>query len=178
MPSCQLRIKSVVIYLLCLFFALSLPLLLWGCDTKSVDYSDLELVKGKYVHEDELFCGKVVLRNEDGNKSVESLIDQGIVLHSDYFGLIEDSLSSADYIPVSSQLKEKEVYRIQLVRYQEAGGDPIYFIDVICKSSLTGFDSFKKKVLSIPEVKKYKINSIVFKPGEIEESFHKIELGN
>lgn len=161
-----------------LFFVLSFSLLLGSCVTKSVDYSDLELVEGKYVKEDQLFSGKVVLRNEDGNKSVESTMDEGIVVHNDYFGLIEDKISSADYTLISLQPKEKELYRIQLVRSQEVGGDPEYFIDVICKPSFTEFDSFKQKVLLIPEVKKYKINSIAFKPGEMEESFHEIELGS
>ena len=159
-----------------LFFALSL--LLGSCIDKSVDYSDLELVKGKYIHDNEPFSGKIVLRNEDGNKSVESTMNEGIVVHNDYFGLIEDKLSSADYTQISLQSKEKELYRIQLVRSQEGDGNPRYFIDVICKPSFTEFDSFKKKVLSIPEVKKYKIKSIAFKPGEIEESFHEIELGS
>lgn len=161
-------------YLLFLTFSL----LLGSCLNDPVDYVDLELAEGKYVKDGEPFSGKVVLRNDDGNKSVESILNEGIVVHNDYFGLIEDKISSADYTLVSLQPKEKQVYRIQLVRSREEGGIPEYFIDVICKSSLTEFDSFKNKVLSTPVVKKYKIKSILFKPGELEESFHEIELGS
>lgn len=162
-------------------YSIILVLILFAgsCSESPLEVTSLQVIRGLYCKDNKPFSGKIIQRDSvNGNKLVESVCKEGIVIRSDYYDNLEESLSFVDYKIIRSYSgKSDSIFRIQLGSYKEGEYYPKdYYIDVICKRSFKEYDSLEKRILTLPEVKKHKIESISFKTGELEESFHEIKL--